>query len=173
MLFRSALVNLSTRDAGKRGLLGTGIMAAQLAAAGVSGMAGGVLVDLLGLLPKYEYTADYIANHASELKGVTFTNSFASLVDGNKQPLQEGVDFVTKITREQANQKWLILMIVMMAALVIGCLLEYFFTRERITEEQVKNAEAKKDSNEQPKKVTMGQQIKICMKDKFWWLLMT
>lgn len=168
----SALVNLSTRDAGKRGLLGTGIMAAQLAAAGVSGMAGGVLVDLLGLLPKYEYTADYIANHASELKGVTFTNSFASLVDGNKQPLQEGVDFVTKITREQANQKWLILMIVMMAALVIGCLLEYFFTRERITEEQVKNAEAKKDSNEQPKKVTMGQQIKICMKDKFWWLLM-
>ena len=51
----SALVNLSTRDGGKRGLLGTAIMAAQLGAAGVSGMAGGWLVKLIGLLPVYEY----------------------------------------------------------------------------------------------------------------------
>ena len=38
----SALVNLSTRDSGKRGLLGTAIMAAQLGAAGVSGASGAV-----------------------------------------------------------------------------------------------------------------------------------
>ena len=166
----SALVNLSTRDGGKRGLLGTAIMAAQLAAAGVSGMAGGVLVDLLGLVPKYEYTTVYIAAHKAELGDLTFTNSFADIVKGG---LVENVDYTTTITRAQANEKWTILMLVMIGALIVGCLLEYFFTRERITEEQIQNAEAKADGNaNEPKKATMGQQIKICMKDKFWWMLM-
>ena len=165
----SALVNLSTRDGGKRGLLGTAIMAAQLAAAGVSGMAGGFLVDILGLLPKYEYTQAYIALHP-ELGDVTFTNSFKEITANN---LIENVDYTTAITRAQANSKWTILMIVMIVALILGCLLEYFFTRERITEEAIKNAEATgADGDKKVKKVTMGQQIKICMKDKFWWLLM-
>ena len=165
----SALVNLSTRDGGKRGLLGTAIMAAQLAAAGVSGMAGGFLVDILGLLPKYEYTKAYIALHP-ELGDVTFTNSFKEITANN---LIENVDYTTAITRAQANSKWTILMIVMIVALILGCLLEYFFTRERITEEAIKNAEATgTDGENNVKKVTMGQQIKICMKDKFWWLLM-
>ena len=165
----SALVNLSTRDGAKRGLLGTAIMAAQLAAAGVSGMAGGFLVDILGLLPKYEYTQAYIALHP-ELGDVTFTNSFKEITANN---LIENVDYTTAITRAQANSKWTILMIVMIVALIIGCLLEYFFTRERITEEAIKNAEATgADGDKKVKKVTMGQQIKICMKDKFWWLLM-
>ena len=165
----SALVNLSTRDGAKRGLLGTAIMAAQLAAAGVSGMAGGFLVDILGLLPKYEYTQAYIALHP-ELGDVTFTNSFKEITANN---LIENVDYTTAITRAQANSKWTILMIVMIVALILGCLLEYFFTRERITEEAIKNAEATgADGDKKVKKVTMGQQIKICMKDKFWWLLM-
>ena len=165
----SALVNLSTRDGAKRGLLGTAIMAAQLGAAGVSGMAGGVLVDLLGLLPKYEYTALYIAAHKSELGDVTSTSSYASIV---KNHLVEGVDYNTVIDRATANQKWLILMLIMIGALIVGCILEYFFTRERITEEQIQNAEAKAEAKEPAKKVTMGQQIKICLKDKTWWLLM-
>jgi GPH family glycoside/pentoside/hexuronide:cation symporter len=63
----------------------------------------------------------------------------------------------------------------MIVALIIGCLLEYFFTRERITEENIKNAEAALTNGEekgQPKKVTMGQQIRICMRDKYWWMIM-
>ena len=159
----SALVNLSTRDGGKRGLLGTAVMAAQLAAAGVSGMAGGFLVDLLGLLPKYNYSAAYIA--ANNLGDVTFTND---LSEAMKDP-----GYTIAISREQANGKWTILMIVMIAALIIGCLLEYYFTRERITEESIKNAQAAGNKEEKElKKVTMSQQIKICMKDKFWWMLM-
>ena len=149
----SALVNLSTRDGSKRGLLGTAIMAAQLGAAGVSGMAGGFLVDLLGLLPKYNYSAAYIA--ANNLGDVTFTNDYTEAI---KDPL-----FTTVISREQANGKWTILMIVMVVALVLGCLLEYFFTRERITEENIKNAEAANANSEVkagPKKVTMSQQIR-------------
>ena len=161
----SALVNLSTRDSGKRGLLGTAIMAAQLGAAGVSGMFGGLLVDLLGLLPKYNYSADYI--EANKLGDVTFTNDYTEAIKDS--------GFTTEITRAQANQKWLILMIVMVVALVVGCLLEYFFTRERITEENIKNAEAAAANGEKEpevKKVTMKQQIAICMKDKYWWMLM-
>ena len=165
----SALVNLSTRDGAKRGLLGTAIMAAQLAAAGVSGMAGGWLVKLIGLLPVYEYQT------IVDGKAVTVsTNDFAEIsAKLEDNPL---FTYTTVISREAANQKWVILMIVMIAALVLGCLLEYFFTRERITEENIKNAEAAEEGTNankvQPKKVSMGQQIKICMKDKFWWMLM-
>ena len=167
----SALVNLSTRDAGKRGLLGTAIMAAQLAAAGVSGMAGGVLVELIGLAPKYNYSESYIL--ANELEKGASTQDF---IEALKDPeILNNWQAHTSITRAQANEKWTILMIVMVVALFVGCLLEYFFTRERITEESIKNAEAANANGEQkvaPKKVTMGQQIKICMKDKFWWMLM-
>lgn len=168
----SALVNLSTRDGGKRGLLGTAIMAAQLGAAGVSGMAGGFLVDIIGLLPVYDYTDSYIALHKSDLGDVTSFKDFAIV---KEKGLLENIDYTIRISREQANAKWVILMIVMVAALVIGCLLEYYFTRERITEENIKNAEAAASNGEQKaeaKKVTMGQQIKICMKDKYWWMIM-
>ena len=161
----SALVNLSTRDASKRGFLGTAVMAAVLASAGVSGMFGGLLVDLLGLLPKYQYSEAYI--QAMNLGDVKFTSDLGEAV--------KDAGFTTIISREQANAKWTILMIVMVVALVIGCLMEYYFTRERITEESVKNAEAMaKAGKEQQaeKKITMGQQIKVCMKDKSWWLIM-
>ena len=155
----SALVNLSTRDGGKRGLLGTAIMAAQLGAAGVSGMFGGLLVDLLGLVPKYNYNVPH--------GDVKFTNDFV-------EAIQDVNGYTPEITRAEANEKWTILMIVMIVALIIGCLLEYFFTRERITEEAVKNAEATSAEGEEKvaKKVTMKQQIAICMKDKYWWMLM-
>ena len=174
----SALVNLSTRDGAKRGLLGTAIMAAQLGAAGVSGMFGGIIVDALGLLPVYRYSDIYSLAHGwAELvkdeatgqwvvQGERFTNDFTEVFG-------KDANFTIKITREAANQKWVVLMIVMIVALIIGCLLEYFFTRERITEEVIKNAENTKDQEEKPaKKVTMGQQIKICMKDKYWWMIM-
>lgn len=127
----SALVNLSTRDGGKRGLLSTLVMAAQLGASGISGMAGGILVQLLGLLPDAE----------------------------------QG------ITAEMANQKWTILMVIMIACLILGCLLEYYFTRERITEENVKNSEVKEGDESTAKKISMGEQIKICVKDKYWWMI--
>ena len=165
------MVNLSTRDGGKRGLLGTAIMAAQLAAAGVSGMAGGVLVELIGLAPKYNYSEAYILANELE-KGASTQDFVEALAD---PAIRLDWESHTAITRAQANQKWTILMLIMVAALIIGCLLEYYFTRERITEESVKNAEAMEASGEDKpvaKKVTMAQQIKICMKDKFWWMLM-
>jgi len=158
----SALVSLSTRDSGKRGLLGTAIMAAQLGAAGVSGMFGGLLVDLLGLMPKYEY-------------GKLVDGTLKTITTSDLAEAQAAGAYNTVISRADANSKWVILMIVMIAALIVGCLLEYFFTRERITEENVKTARAahaKGDDKAEVKKVTMGQQVKICVKDKYWWFLM-
>ena len=185
----SALVNLSTRDGSKRGLLGTAVMAAQLAAAGVSGMFGGIIVDKLGLLPVYTYDNTYAYAHellsSSDMKAVAagtktlvpglensvtsvFTNDFNQVKD-----LAVG-EYSQTISRAQANEKWFVLMIVMIVALVIGCLLEYFFTRERITEEAIKNVESKaaEEKKNEPKKASMKQQMKICTKDKFWWMLM-
>ena len=158
----SALVNLSTRDGGKRGLLSTCIMAAQLGAAGISGMAGGLLVDLIGLLPVYHVTS--IDKNYS-----TYAEALAA---GNGAS-----DVVTKITPAEANGKWTILMIIMIVCLVIGCLLEYYFTRERITEENVNSlrmekVDGEKASGEAKKGVSMGEQIKICMKDRYWWIIM-
>ena len=152
----SALVNLSTRDEKKRGLLSTCIMAAQLGAAGLSGMAGGILVDFIGLLPTYKYT---VLENGKLVEKVTTDLSVA----------QQAGAYTMGITPDQANSKWVILMIIMVVCLVIGCLLEYFFTRERITEEIVeKNQNA---GNEEVKSISMGEQIKVCVKDKYWWLI--
>ena len=160
----SALVNLSTRDEKKRGLLSTCIMAAQLGAAGLSGMAGGILVDAIGLLPTYKYLA-YDDKLSKIVEKVTNDVSVASQVT-TANPLGA---YSMGITPDQANSKWVILMIIMVVCLVIGCLLEYFFTRERITEEIVaKNQNA---GETEAKSVSMKEQINVCVKDKYWWLI--
>lgn len=132
----SSLVNLSTRDGSARSLLATASNGAVLAAAGLSGMVGPILVDLIGLLPR------------------------------------EAGDGKNAVTAAEANSKWTILMIIMIVLLVIGCLFEYYFTRERITEENFA-IEANEDvkSAKEEKKTSMMEQIKICVHDKYWWII--
>ena len=156
----SALVTLSTRDGSTRKLLSTCIMAAQLGAAGLAGMAGGFLVDFIGLLPVYQY--------GIKADGTPLTTNI--LEEANS--LANGFEVKTLISPDQANSKWTILMIIMIVCLVIGCLLEFYFTRERITEENVKNAAAKEDQDiVKAEKTSMREQIKICAHDKYWWLI--
>lgn len=132
----SALVNLSTRDGSARSLLATASNGAVLASAGLSGMIGPILVDLIGLLPR------------------------------------EAGDGKDAVTAMEANSKWTILMIIMIVLLVIGCLFEYYFTRERITEESfaIQANEDVKTAKEE-KKTSMLEQVKICVHDKYWWLI--
>ena len=88
--------------------------------------------------------------------------------------LPKNTDMLTnEAERIECNGKWTILMIVMIASLVLGCLLEYFFTRERITEEKFNNLERADAAAEEKevKKIPMKEQIKICTKDKYWWLI--
>lgn len=59
---------------------------------------------------------------------------------------------------------WKIFVIAIMAISAIGALLEYYFTRERVTEESFNSAIKQPEKKATP----IGVQAKICLKDKFW-----
>ena len=60
--------------------------------------------------------------------------------------------------------------IALMIVNTVGIILEYMFTRERITEETMNKGA---DAAEEPKKkaVPVLQQLKVCFKDKYWWII--
>ena len=151
----SAMVNLSTRNGKQRSLLATFVNMAQVAAAGVAGMAGGYLTTFFRLVPS-DQDSTYWTNVVKGADG--------SIVSYDIDQARLLAD------RQGANQRWMIVLIILVSLLVVGCLLEYFFTRERVTEEQVA-AQETQGEKEKTKKVSMATQIKICMRDKYWWLV--
>lgn len=198
----SSMVNLSTRNATQRSLLGTLTMAGQVGAAGVAGMAGGLLADLLGLLPTklnvaseiaaknsdgvYGRAADLVAKIWPELNtsGWTaeqFDQQMKLATDAQVRAVAPSlanshfsdINMSLNAARASANQRWFIIMIVLIAALLVGVVLEFLFTRERITEEQFNAAETggKAGGEQTVKKVKMSDQIKVCVHDKYWWII--
>lgn len=70
---------------------------------------------------------------------------------------------------------WKVFIIGVMILSIVGMLLEYYFTRERITEESFTSTvdSSTRSSEEQGKKaLAVKKQAKICFKDKFWWIMM-
>jgi len=63
--------------------------------------------------------------------------------------------------------KWVALVLVIIT--LIGTILEFIFTRERVTEEQ-QEMEGKKQQ-EEVKVVKTSEQWRVCRKDKFWWIM--
>ena len=63
--------------------------------------------------------------------------------------------------------KWVALVLVIIT--LIGTILEFIFTRERVTEEQQEMEGQKKQ--EEVKAVKTSEQWRICRKDKFWWIM--
>ena len=61
-------------------------------------------------------------------------------------------------------QNWKIVMIALCIVTFFAILLEYYFTRERITEENVKL-----QIKEEP--LSLGQQAKVCINNKYWWII--
>lgn len=59
---------------------------------------------------------------------------------------------------------WRILMIGLCFITFIAIILEYFFTRERVTEENVK-------LNITHEKVSISKQVKGCINSKYWWII--
>lgn len=59
---------------------------------------------------------------------------------------------------------WRVVMVVLCVVTAIGILVEYFFTRERITEENMK-------LNIQEAKLPMAQQARACMSNGYWWII--
>ncbi len=72
---------------------------------------------------------------------------------------------------------WKIFVIALIVVNTLGIIIEFYFTRERITEESFKKEETQDGetavvkAEEKKKSVSLGQQIKACFKDKYWWII--
>ena len=65
---------------------------------------------------------------------------------------------------------WLLVFFIIGIVCLFAVILQYMFTRERVTEEKM-NTEAATETQE-VKKVTIGQQFKAVANDKFWWIVL-
>ncbi len=74
-----------------------------------------------------------------------------------------GADGALDMAASYAN--WRILSIAFAILSAVGVILEYFFTRERITEESL-------ELNLKEEKIPMSRHIKACTGDKYWWMVM-
>ena len=66
------------------------------------------------------------------------------------------------------QNRWQLVMGLFALAAFIGCTLEYFFTRERITEEDISEDLAEP----QGEIVPTGKQLKAAASDRYWWIIM-
>lgn len=79
----------------------------------------------------------------------------------------QGFLFVSKegvIDRVASYNNWRAMMVILCFVTFFAILLEYFFTRERITEENVKLAITED-------KISMKRQINGCISSAYWWLI--
>lgn len=148
----SALVNLSTRDSGKRGLLATLSNGAVVASAGLAGM---VMPFFLNLL----FVPETMAKDGGV--PVPYVESVFDAADGWK---------IATYDKVASYDNWKIFLIALVVTLILGAVLEFYFTRERITEEEFARGDV--EQKEAVKVVPMKDQIAVCMKDKYWWMIM-
>lgn len=71
------------------------------------------------------------------------------------------------IDQTASYNHWKIFVIALIVIIVVGVLIEYFFTRERITEESFTSGKEQESKKAEP----IGKQAKVCFKDKFWWIM--
>lgn len=64
---------------------------------------------------------------------------------------------------EKSYANWRSISVILAIVTALGVLLEYFFTRERITEETVQAEQ---------KKIPARQHIQACIHEKYWWMVM-
>ena len=139
----AALVNLSTRNSGDRSLLATISNATALAAMGLSSM---ILPFVLDLLFVYQ-TTNLPEGAVAQEGGKYYT-----------------LDGVTLYDAQASYDHWKIFVIALIIITFVGALIEYFFTRERVTEEG--------GEGEKKAALPIGEQAKICFSDKFWIIMM-
>jgi len=143
----AGLVSLSTRNSKDRGLLATISNATMLAAMGISSM---FLPFFLNLLFVYDMSGkgSPVMNDAGKILYYV-DESGAAIYDS-------GASYA----------HWKVFVIALLIITAIGVLIEYFFTRERVTEETIgQETEAKPT-------LSTREQWKICSKDKYWIIMM-
>ncbi len=146
----AALVSLSTRNSKDRSLLATISNATALAAMGLSSM---ILPFFLNLLFVYDM---------SGTNGTAVLNDKGAIqyyVDASGSPIYDA---------QASYNNWKVFVIALIIITFIGALIEYFFTRERVTEESL----ASGSNGEAKKSLPIGEQAKICFKDKYWIIMM-
>ena len=146
----AALVNLSTRNSGDRTLLATLSNATALAAMGLSSM---ILPFFLPLLFVYQ-TTDIPAEAVAVNGGEYYTLNGATLYDA-----------------QASYNHWKIFVIALVVITVVGALVEFMFTRERVTEESMSQGQTAQAAPAK-KVLSIGEQAKICFADKFWVIMM-
>ena len=146
----AGLVNLSTRNSKDRSLLATASNATALAAMGLSSMILPFFLDLL---------------FVKDMSGVGGTPVLSELT-GKVDYYLDAQGAVMYDVQASYNH-WKVFVIALIVITLIGVIVEYFFTRERVTEETLT---AK--TQETKKALSFGEQAKICFKDKFWIIMM-
>ncbi len=143
----AALVSLSTRNGKDRGLLATISNATMLAAMGLSSM---ILPFFLNLLFVYDMSGT----------GTAVTNDAGKVL----YYVDESGAAIYDAAASYAH--WKVFVIALIVITFLGALIEYFFTRERVTEESQGSAAEAKPA------LPIKQQWAICSKDKFWIIMM-
>ncbi len=158
----AALVSLSTRNSKDRSLLATISNATSLAAIGLTSM---ILPFFLGMLFVNQTSQSVIEQSMNWTFGVDFFNA----VDKSGNVLNYFVDVNGNaiIDKAASYNNWKIFVIALMVIQCTGAIAEFFFTRERVTEESFAHG----DTNEAKKAEPLAKQFKACVKDKFWWIM--
>ena len=146
----AALVSLSTRNSKDRGLLATISNATMLAAMGLSSMILPFFLDLLFV------------------KDMSGANGSPYLDDAGKLLYYVDADGNVLYDELASYNHWKVFVIALIVITLVGALIEYFFTRERVTEETMATGE----SGEEKKALPIKEQAAICLKDKFWIIMM-
>lgn len=155
----SALVNLSTRNSTHRSLLATISNATTLAAMGLCSM---ILPFFLGLLFRY---AD--ATYITETLGLVIGEDAIEAASGGYFTYADTGAII--YDQPASYSAWKVFVIALIIVNTVGIILEYMFTRERITEETMAKGEAAEA--EKKKSIPVSQQLKACFKDKYWWIM--
>lgn len=71
-------------------------------------------------------------------------------------------------TNDVVQNRWQLIMTLFSLLAFVGCMIEYWFTRERITEEDISEDTAEPAGESIP----TGKQLKAAMGDRYWWIIM-
>ena len=153
----AALVNLSTRSSKDRSLLATISNATALAAMGLCTM-------ILPFFLKYLFV--YQMDEATLLSAYG-AGGFLPVIENGKIAYYTTVAGQAIYDAQASYNAWKIFVIALMVITAVGAIIEYYFTRERITEESFGSSNNEKSGAVTPLK----EQAKICLKDKFWWIM--
>ncbi len=156
----AALVNLSTRSSKDRSLLATISNATALAAMGLCTM-------ILPFFLKYLFVYQMDIGVLTAAYGEINTGFLPVLSESGAVEYYTTAEGQAIYDTTASYNAWKIFVIALVVITAVGAVIEYYFTRERITEESFSSGE-----NAKAKAVTpIKDQAKICLKDKFWWIM--